>query len=118
MPITPKNLLNHELIGLDVKIYRSTQRNLRDLAGTVVDESYSTLTIEVEKPVKGKKRKTGRKRTGKTAKEEKIELVEKVIPKNNCIFIFTLPNGVKVQVDGQKLVGRAEDRTKKTFGRW
>jgi ribonuclease P protein subunit POP4 len=43
---------------------------------------------------------------------------EKVIPKNNCIFIFTLPNKTKIQVDGKLLIGRPEDRIKKKIRRW
>lgn len=93
MPIIPQNLVRHELIGLDVKIAKSTDSSQKRLKGKVVDESYNTLTIEV-------KRK------------------EKIIPKNNSIFIFTLPNKVKVQVDGKILIGRPEDRIKKKIPRW
>ena len=110
--ITPKNLLRHELIGLEVKIEKSTARSLEGLIGRVVDESYGTLTIETKKKTKKPKREKG----GKKSKLERI--VEKVIPKNNCIFIFTLPNGVKVQIDGRLLIGRPEDRIKKKFVRW
>ena len=43
---------------------------------------------------------------------------EKSIEKRNSIFIFTLPNGVNIEVDGRLLVGRPEDRIKKKFERW
>jgi ribonuclease P protein subunit POP4 len=94
MPITPQNLVRHELIGLSVKIAKSTDPTQKGLKGKVIDESYNTLKIET--------------------KEGK----EKVIPKNNSIFIFTLPNGVKVEVDGKLLISRPEDRIKKKIPRW
>jgi ribonuclease P protein subunit POP4 len=40
---------------------------------------------------------------------------EKAVVKSNCVFIFTLPDKTKVQVDGKVLVGRPEDRIKKKF---
>jgi ribonuclease P protein subunit POP4 len=93
MPITASNLVRHELCGLKVKIANSTDPTQKNLSGTVVDETYNTLIIEA----KGK---------------------EKVIPKANTVFIFTLPNKVKVKVEGKLLVGRPEDRIKKKFARW
>jgi len=93
MPITPKNLVRHELIGLDVKIKESKNRSQVGLKGKVIGETYSTLRIETKKG-------------------------EKTIPKDITIFIFTLPNGTKVQVDGKVLIGRPEDRIKKKLARW
>lgn len=93
MPITPQNVVRHELISLAVKIAKSTDPTQKGLKGTVVDETYGTLKIET----KGK---------------------EKVIPKHDTVFIFTLPNGVKVQIDGSLLVSRPEDRIKKKFAGW
>jgi len=93
MPITPKNIVRHELISLSLRIAKSTDPSQKGLKGKVIDESYNTLKIE----------------TGKG---------EKLIPKKNCIFIFTLPNKTKVQVDGSLIVGRPEDRIKKKFTRW
>ena len=93
MPITPQNLVRHELIGLNIEIKKSFNKSQNGLKGRVVGETYSTLRIETEKG-------------------------EKVIPKDVAIFIFTLPNGTKVQVDGKILVGRPEDRIKKKLSRW
>jgi ribonuclease P protein subunit POP4 len=93
MPITPRNLVRHELISLPVKIDKSTDPAQKGLQGLVIDETYNTLRIEA----KGK---------------------EKTIPKSNCIFIFTLPDKTKVQVDGRLLVSRPEDRIKKKLPRW
>jgi len=94
MSITPQNLVRHELISLKVKIAKSSESSLKGLRGKVVDESYNTLKIETDE--------------GK----------EKVVIKQNNVFIFTLPNKVKVQVDGKLLVGRPEDRIKKKLPKW
>lgn len=94
MPVTARNLVRHELIGLKVEIEKSTDPTQKGLRGKVIDESYNTIKIET--------------RDGK----------ERVIPKKNCIFIFTLPNKTKVQVEGKLLIGRPEDRIKKKFPRW
>ena len=91
--ITPKNLIRHELIGLEVKIKNSTDPTLKGIKGKVVDETYNMLVIETSK------------------KEIKA-------PKKNCVFVFTLPSKLKVQVDGKLLVGRPEDRIKKKIPRW
>ncbi|MCX6821338.1 MAG: ribonuclease P protein component 1 [Candidatus Aenigmarchaeota archaeon] len=93
MPITPQNLVRHELIGLDVEIKESSNPSQIGLKGKVIWETYSTLQIETSKG-------------------------EKIIPKDITIFIFTLPNGTKVQVDGKVLIGRPEDRIKKKLPRW
>jgi ribonuclease P protein subunit POP4 len=93
MPITPQNLVRHELIGLNVEVKKSSNKSQIGLTGKVVGETYSTIQIETKKR-------------------------EKVIPKDIAIFIFRLPNGTKVQVDGKILVGRPEDRIKKKLSRW
>lgn len=93
MPITPENLVRHELCGLKVKIKKSTNKSQIGLQGTVIDETYNTLKIETNNK-------------------------EKTIAKNTSIFIFTLPNGGRVEVDGKLLVSRPEDRIKKKLPRW
>jgi len=93
MPITPQNLVRHELMGLKVKVKKSSNKSQIGFTGKVVGETYSTLKIETKKG-------------------------EKLIPKDIAIFIFTLPNGTKVQVDGKILKGRPEDRIKKKLPRW
>jgi len=93
MPIIPYNLVRHELIGLKVRIKDSTNKSQVGLTGKVVDETFKILKIETNKG-------------------------EKIIPKDVAIFIFTLPNGTKVQVDGKILIGRPEDRIKKKLPRW
>ncbi len=98
MTITPANLVRHELIGLKVKLAGSKDPTIKRLSGKVVDESYKMLKIESAK--RGEKAK------------------EKSIAKLNSIFIFTIPNGVKVEVDGKLLIGRPEDRIKKKLEKW
>lgn len=91
--ITPENLVRHELIGLWCKIVESADKKTIGLEGKVVDESRNTLILEVK----------GR---------------EKNFVKDNCVFIFTLPSGEKVRVDGALLVARPEDRVKKKLKKW
>ena len=93
MPITPENIVRHELIGLKVEVEKATNKYLIGLKGLVVDETYGTLVIETEKG-------------------------EKKIQKKGTIFIFHLPNGKRVEVDGGLLVSRPEDRIKKKTPRW
>ena len=93
MPITPENLVRHELIGLEVEIKQSTNPSQKGLKGRVIDESFKTLEIET---------KTG----------------EKTVPKENTIFVFTIPDKTKVQMEGKILLGRPEDRIKKKLPRW
>ena len=93
MPITPENLVRHELVDLKVKIQQSTNPSQEGLEGIVIDESFKTLKIETKKG-------------------------EKIIQKQDTTFIFTLPNGTRVQVNGNILLGRPEDRIKKKLPKW
>jgi len=89
--ITPLNLIRHELIGLNVKIVRDSNPCNLNISGTVVDETRNTLTIMQNS-------------------------VQKMISKNNTLFQFNLPSK-DVQVEGVNLIGRPEDRVKKTLKR-
>lgn len=93
MPITPQNLVRHELIGLKVSVSESSDPTQRGLSGTVVDESYGMLTIDS---------------AGK----------EKRVVKSECTFVFTLPDKKKIEVDGKVIVSRPEDRIKKKQPKW
>lgn len=94
MPITPYNLVRHELISLPVKIVKSTDPTQEGLKGIVIDETYKTFKIETK--------------DGK----------EKTVIKENCVFVFTLSDKTKVEIDGKLLVARPEDRIKKKFPKW
>jgi ribonuclease P protein subunit POP4 len=85
--ITPKNILRHELIGLDVEITGSSDPTLKDLKGRIVDETKKTLKIEACDS-------------------------RKIIPKNICTFRFKLESDL-VEVSGKALLGRPQDRIKK-----
>lgn len=88
MPVTERNLLQHELIGLEAKVVDSSDRKLAGVSGRIVDETRNMLVMDLE---------------GKT----------KMIPKSNSTFLITLPDGEKVTVGGGKLVGRPEERVRR-----
>ena len=88
--ITSKNLVHHEFIGLKVHATNVKNKSL-NLKGIIIDETKNTIKIE------------GKDNT------------EKIIPKNGTLFVFELPDGEKVEVDGNILSIRPEDRIKKRF---
>jgi len=81
-----KNILAHELIGLEVKVVDSSDKSRKGFKGKVIDETKHTLRIE-----------------GAAG--------EKTVPKKECVFGFKTQEGV-VEVEGAKLCHRPEDRTK------
>lgn len=82
MPITPENLPKHELIGLNVEVTESTDDSLEGLSGEVMDETKSMLRIG-----------------------------DKLVEKKSCTFLFQIPSGEKVSVDGELIAKRPEERT-------
>ncbi len=90
MPITEKNIVRHELIGLQTEIVKSTDAKKQGLNGRIIDETKKMLLLRTEKGEK---------------------LVEKAV----CTFRITLPNGKKADVNGMLLLGRPEERIKKKF---
>ncbi len=88
MPITKRNVLRHELIGLEARVTNSSDPTLLDTYGTIVDETRDMLMIE----------QAGR---------------AKIVPKASSKFTFTIPSGEEVEVDGAKLVGQPEERVKR-----
>jgi len=93
MPVSPESILRHEFVGMTVEIAWSKNPDAVGLAGRVVDETRNMLTLKV-----GDQAKT--------------------FPKEECIFIFTLPSGERVRVEGKLLVSRSEDRIKKKQKKW
>ncbi|MCD6576347.1 MAG: ribonuclease P protein component 1 [Nanoarchaeota archaeon] len=87
--ITPKNLIKHELIGLEAEVVKSKNKSLIGLKGKIVDETKNMLTIETKKG-------------------------EKKIIKKECTLRIKLNKEI-VEVDGALLVGRPEKRIKKTI---
>ncbi|HDG63867.1 MAG: ribonuclease P protein component 1 [Thermococcus sp.] len=84
--MTKKTLLMHELIGLKVKVIKSSHPGLIGIEGYVIDETKNTLTI----------------------------LGTKVwaIPKIVAEFEFEVGDK-KIRIKGEELVGRPEMRLKK-----
>ncbi|MFQ6129609.1 MAG: ribonuclease P protein component 1 [Candidatus Hadarchaeaceae archaeon] len=88
MPITKQNLLRHELIGLKAKVENSSDPTLLGIHGTIIDETRDMLVIEQAGGAK-------------------------IVPKGSSKFMFTLPGGGEVEIDGAKLVGRPEERVRR-----
>ncbi len=80
------NLRKHELIGLGVAIVRATDPSLVGVRGHVVDETRNLLVVDAG----------GR---------------EKKVPKAGSRFRFEVQGGV--EVEGDEILFRPEDRVKK-----
>jgi ribonuclease P protein subunit POP4 len=93
MKITPQNFVNHELIGLRVTLVKSTNKDAVGLSGRIIDESRNIFKLEC---------------CGQ----------EKTAAKHRNTFEFTLPEGDKVRVAGDLVVGRPEDRAAKSIRKW
>jgi ribonuclease P protein subunit POP4 len=93
MGITPQNFVNHELIGLRVTLVKSTNKDAVGLSGRIIDESRNIFKLEC---------------CGQ----------EKTAAKHRNTFEFTLPEGDKVRVAGDLVVGRPEDRAAKSIRKW
>ena len=91
--ITPKNLIQHELIGLDAEVCESTNKSSLSLRGKVVDETKNMIIIK--------------------SKEE----MKRIPKKGNC-FSFVLPDGKRVKVNGENILMRPEDRIKLKVKKW
>jgi len=91
MKVTPA-IIQHEFIGLEAKITKASNPSHIGIAGTIVNETRNTFVI-----LQDNKRKT--------------------IAKSQAVFHFTLPNFTIVEINGQVLVGRPEERLKKRIRR-
>lgn len=91
MKVTP-DIIRYEFIGTESKIVKSPHAGYVGLRGTVIDETKNTFTILHE---------------GKP----------KQAVKNMAVFHFNFPDGTVVEIDGRLLVGRPEDRLKKSVKR-
>lgn len=90
MEISCSNLIFHELIGLNVNITDSSNKNHVGIEGRVVDETQNTLIIETENG-------------------------EKMVPKKNSTFVFQIKSNSAekyVQVNGNLLLSQPENRIK------
>jgi ribonuclease P protein subunit POP4 len=89
--ITPA-VLQKEFVGLHAEVVRSSNTCSLSVAGRVVDETRNLLVIQH----KNKK---------------------KLIVKNTAVFRFRFPDGTVVDINGQKIIGRPEERVKKRIRR-
>jgi len=90
--LSAKNILRHEILGLNV-LARGVKQKIEH-SGEVVGETMKTIKLL--------------KANGRI-----ISLI-----KDAYIFEFTLPNNERVRVEGAALIGRPEDRLKKKVRRW
>jgi len=91
MNITP-NIVRCEFIGTEAKISKSSHGENIGLFGKVIDETRNTFII-----LQHGKRKT--------------------VPKDSSMFQFKFSDETVVEIDGKILLGRPEDRLKKTIRR-
>lgn len=90
--MSPLNILNHELIGLETHIVGSRDPGHVSKKGIIVAETKEMIQLDTTDG-------------------------ELLLAKDVCVFQITLPDGTIVQVDGNLLHGRPEDRMKKRHGR-
>jgi ribonuclease P protein subunit POP4 len=86
---TKENLPMHELVGLRLRVVRSSDGGREGMEGVVVDETQRTLVVRVG----------GR---------------ELRLPKHGCAFEVTLEDGTAVVLEGDDIAYRPEDRTKRS----
>jgi ribonuclease P protein subunit POP4 len=91
MKVTP-DVIRQEFIGTEGRIARSQHADYVGISGLVVDETKNTFVIQYE---------------GKM----------KTVVKDSAVFHFKFPDGTVVEIDGKLLVGKPEDRLKKTVKR-
>ncbi len=91
MKITP-DIIRYEFIGSQAKIAQSAHAGYLGLAGPVVAETKNTLTLLHQGQPKS-------------------------VIKDLAVFDFKFGDGTTVEIDGNLLVGRSEDRLKKSIKR-
>ncbi|MGQ9624548.1 MAG: ribonuclease P protein component 1 [Candidatus Bathycorpusculaceae bacterium] len=91
MKVTP-DIVRYEFIGTEAAVAKSTHSDYVGIRGKIIDETKNTFTILHE----GKR---------------------KTIIKEAAVFRFKFPDSTIVEIDGQLLVGRPEDRLKKHIRR-
>jgi ribonuclease P protein subunit POP4 len=91
MKVTP-DIIREEFIGTTCAVTSSPHAGNLGIHGEVLGETKNTFTIQQE---------------GKT----------KCIVKDQAVFQFQFSDGTVVEIDGNLLVGKPEDRLKKTVKR-
>jgi ribonuclease P protein subunit POP4 len=87
MQVTP-SIVQHEFIGLETKVVKSSNPSVVGMSGKVVDETRNTFTV---------------------LHDDK----QKVVVKDTAVFDFVMPDGTVVEIDGKVLIGRPEERIKR-----
>jgi ribonuclease P protein subunit POP4 len=91
MKVTPE-IIRFEFVGTEGKVARSPHRGYVGLGGKIISETRNTFTF---------------------LKEGKA----KSVIKESAFFNFKFDDGTVVEIDGKLLVGRPEDRLKKSIKR-
>jgi ribonuclease P protein subunit POP4 len=91
MKVTP-DIIRGEFIGSEGKITKSRHADYVGISGEVINETKNTFTIL---------------HAGKA----------KSVIKDSAVFHFKFSDGTIVEIDGKLLVGRPEDRLKKSVKR-
>lgn len=90
----PETLVRHELNGLSVSVEDADNSDLIDIDGWVVRETTNTLVIR-----------------GGTGPIGDLERRCRQVPKTGTTFVFTLEDGTRIRVDGDRLVARPARRS-------
>ena len=88
MTVKP-SIVQHEFLGIETKVVKSSNPDVVGIMGKVVDETRNTFTIS---------RNDGEK---------------KLVIKDTTVFEFVMLDGTVVEIDGKLIMGRPEDRLKK-----
>jgi ribonuclease P protein subunit POP4 len=91
MKVTP-DIIRNEFIGTEGKIAKSPHVGYTGICGEVIDETKHTFTFLHKGKIKS-------------------------VVKKLAVFNFKFSDGTIVEIDGKLLVGRPEDRLKKTVKR-
>jgi ribonuclease P protein subunit POP4 len=83
--ISSRNILRHELIGLDVSVAEASNPLQRGISGQIIDETRNTLLI-------------------------RTACGDRRIQKQYSRFRITLPEGTEVIIDGSALISAPERR--------
>ncbi len=85
-----ENILRHELIGLECEVVTASNPSQVGIRGKIVDETMKTIVIGSER---------------------------KAVEKKNTVFRVNL-GGETVDIDGNFIIARPEDRIKKKIKKW
>ncbi len=91
MKVTP-DIIRYEFVGTNACVAKSPHADYVGVCGEVIGETRNTFTLRGEGTTKS-------------------------ILKQSAIFNFAFNDGTVVEIDGKLLVGRSEDRLKKSIKR-